>query len=103
MKTNQLWIWLIGFVVVAGIAWFAALTFVPVSIVHDQTFIVRQFPANDSKIIDWLARQPGVVAHTVHVTREYYHLKLLYIQTQNAFGRPPRPEIERALKRFGYF
>lgn len=62
-------------------------------------------PPDDTRLEQWLAAQPGVVAHTVMIQRVGANetvLKVSFIQSRNLLGRPKMPALEQACRDLGY-
>ena len=74
---------------------------------HSRVFVVRTqcllSPESDDALADWLKRQPGVVGHTVQITRHGEHgIEVSFILSQSSWGQPPFPSLEFACSTFGY-
>jgi hypothetical protein len=64
-----------------------------------------QVPPDDSQLTQWIQSQPGVVGHTVIVTRigsDRKTVRVNFIMDQNLAGEPPDPDLDAACERFGY-
>jgi hypothetical protein len=65
----------------------------------------EQMPPNDTELVKWLRRQPGVVPHTVAVGRFEQGECLLYvsfIQSRSLAGKPAFPDLDHCVGQFGY-
>jgi hypothetical protein len=62
-------------------------------------------PPDDTPLREWLKTQPGVVPHTVGVTRggsDGKLLKVVFLQSRNLAGNPPFPDLEAVCVTLGY-
>lgn len=89
-------------IVAAASAVLVTFCFVPSSRVYSVESRINAAPRDDAEIVNWLKKQPGVVAHTVHVNRNQDSLGLTFVMTQNAWMNPPFPDVEQAALKFGY-
>jgi hypothetical protein len=83
--------------------WFRATAHVSISYCVEAQFTA--LPADDKALSAWLANQPGVVAHTVHIGRHGVGGRLLkvgFIQVRNLLGQPPFPDLESRAPDLGY-
>lgn len=80
----------------------AACSFVPISRAYSVESRLVAAPEDDVALGNWLKSQPGVVAHTVHVSRQSKLLELSFVMTQNVWMNPPFPNVEQAASEFGY-
>ena len=92
----------VSIILLAGIA-SLGFSFVPASRVYTVGAGFTSLPESDDKLQDWLREQPGVVDHTVHITRgQDQTLELTFIITQNTWKTPPFPDIETKCDELGY-
>ena len=61
-----------------------------------------ELPPDDKEFEVWLRRQPGVVEHTVHVSRDDNIVEVLYIQSRNGFNEPPQLNLLAKFEEMGY-
>jgi hypothetical protein len=94
-------------VTMASVAVFATALVYSVTSLHVSRVycIMARFdrlPETDEGLAQWLKTQPGVVAHTVHLTREGSKVRVWFIMSQNLRWSPPMPNLSRQCHLMGY-
>ncbi|MDX1930523.1 MAG: hypothetical protein SFV81_28625 [Pirellulaceae bacterium] len=80
-----------------------ALSFLPASRIYSVETTFTSAPESDEELRKWLADQPGVVDHTIHLSRlDNQRFGLTFIISQNSWKRPAFPDIESQCFELGY-
>ncbi len=80
-----------------------ALSFIPASRIYSVETTFTSAPASDEELHKWLADQPGVVEHTIHLNRrDNQRIGLTFVISQNSWKRPAFPDIESQCSVLGY-
>jgi len=100
------WLAAVGIVVaVLATGWHLFRKNVYVSLGYCVEARFSSLPPNDKELCEWLKSQPGVVRHTVWISREGADRKLLkvgFIMSQNLYREPPFPDLGNRCKLLGY-
>jgi hypothetical protein len=79
-----------------------ACTNMTAAVGYEAVAFFTSMPANDDALSEWLRRQPGVIAHSVEVSRHDEALEVAFIQSRNLCGRPRLPNLDAQVDALGY-
>jgi hypothetical protein len=88
-----------GRIIEIGVLFFIYLLVVHLYCVKAQ---YSRVPADDLGLDHWLKEQPGVVPHTVQISRERDMLHVVFIMVRNLRGQPSFPDLSQACDSLGY-
>jgi hypothetical protein len=97
--------WLLVILLIASTSAVAALTLVPfASRVCCICCEFTSLPDSDKELQNWFCQQPGIVAHTVAVTRREssMQLEVTFIQVRSLAGQPSLPKPDEVCRELGY-
>jgi hypothetical protein len=78
---------------------------IPASWSYDVEAEFTSLPADDHELEAWLKAQPGVVPHSVSVSRKQGAPNVVvigFVIVRPEWGNPPVPDMEAACARLGY-
>ena len=79
-----------------------SLGLIPIDRVYSLKAQFERMPSDEQQFVKWLQSQSGIIGDQVYVERDGHTLRIRFIMMQNAYGRPPMPNLSAACESLGY-